>query len=218
MDYQKRIVCYFDILGFSRVVCDRRLSVEEIGNLFSEIDCVIKEEDGDAIDSIYFSDSFVVSIKRLTLSARQLRLIISILHKLIEYRLLARGGVAYGDLVHEGSKLYGPALVKAVELEHTAEYPRILLDESLADATIPTIGQGKIDYHRFFTDFVYVKTDSMDGKAYIDYISPIIGVDTDDHKRYISILSGMLEEGLSSGNARLIKKYEWLKGKMSIGG
>jgi hypothetical protein len=142
---------------------------------------------------------------------------VGILGKLIEYRLLARGGVAYGDLVHDNAKIYGPALVRAVELERKAFYPRIIVDESLRDVTMPTIGNAKIDYLNFLTDFVYLKNDPVDGMQYIDYVSSILERERREvAKSYRVILDEMILEGLQAGDARIVQKYEWLQDKMQI--
>ncbi|MPZ37544.1 MAG: hypothetical protein GEU95_05680 [Rhizobiales bacterium] len=48
---------------------------------------------------------------------------------------LLRGGITIGDIVHDGEAVFGPALIRAYDLERLhAQYPRVILDpEAIAD-------------------------------------------------------------------------------------
>lgn len=215
MNYEKRIVCYFDILGFKNAVLSNRLSADAVSQLLAEIDDVMGYYGKDTVDGTYFSDSFAVSIKIIVAAKTQLDFIVKILEKLIEYRFLARGGLAYGDLVHDNAKIFGPALVKAVELEKKARYPRIIIDDSLRELTIPTIGNATIDYLSFLTNFVYIKNDPEDGLPYIDYIYSILAREHKGaSKTYKDVLDEIISEGLHASDERIIEKYEWLAKKV----
>ncbi len=52
---------------------------------------------------------------------------------LIESGFLLRGGVARGNLFHEGSLVFGPGFIDAYELEgKTASTPRVMLSKELS--------------------------------------------------------------------------------------
>ena len=131
MEYEKRILCYFDILGFSETVYNKTLDAHKIEKLFSEIKEIIDSNRQDHIAISHFSDSFVISIKHRTTAPTQLRFVIDVLIKLLEYNLIARGAIVYGEIIHTVENIFGPALVKAACIEkNKSKYPRILLDES----------------------------------------------------------------------------------------
>ncbi|MBC7486932.1 MAG: hypothetical protein H7282_09300 [Cytophagaceae bacterium] len=198
MKYEKRIVCYFDILGFSSKVCNKTIDVVEIEKLFNDISSIINDYPQDRITISYFSDSFVVSIFYRTAAPTQLEFIIDALEKLLEYKLIARGAMVYGEVRHTDKNVYGPAMVKAVHLEKYAKYPRLILDESLDELPLPTFGNESITYRSFFNDYKYVKTDSVDGQFYIDLLGELKKKKKlDKHK---SILESLISNGLQDDN------------------
>jgi hypothetical protein len=188
-------------------VCDKKLTAENIEELFNEIGIIIAEYEQDHIQISHFSDSVVISIKNETASPTQLRFIVNVLIKLLEYKLTARGSIVYGEIVHTKKNVYGPALVKAVELEKKAIYPRIILDESLDEQPLPTIGNAQINYRDFFNNFKFVKTDITDNQFYIDYIGEL------NKKETYKTARNNLEELIRSGvkQIKLFDKYEWLR-------
>ncbi len=52
---------------------------------------------------------------------------------LLRSGFLARGGITTGLLLHQENIIFGPALVRAVELEQCASKPRLLVDPDAAD-------------------------------------------------------------------------------------
>jgi hypothetical protein len=208
MEYEKRIVCYFDILGFGKNVIENNLTANIIQKLFNEIGYIINEYEQEQIQISHFSDSVVISIKNISKSATQLKFILDILIKLLEYKLTARGAMVYGEIIHTKENVYGPALVMAVKLEkENAIYPRIILDKSLDEEYLPTIGNARINHRAFFNNFKYVKTDIIDNEFYIDYISEI------SKKNVNIIVRENIEELIRIGinDESLYEKYNWIK-------
>lgn len=211
IEYEKRIVCYFDILGFGDAVFQKNLNAETIGELFKEIQEIIVEYQQDHIQISHFSDSFVISILHRTTSQTQLRFVMDTLIKLLEYKLTARGAIVYGEIIHTGKTIFGPALVKADCIEkHKAIYPRIILDESLDELPIPTIGKASITYRKYFNDFNFIKTDK-DNEFYIDFISglKIRGNST----TLTENIEELINSGIQNQNIKISQKYHWLKDK-----
>ncbi|MCC5014638.1 hypothetical protein [Legionella sp. 31fI33] len=55
---------------------------------------------------------------------------------LLESGFLVRGGISLGLLHHTDQIIFGPALVRAHDLEHNeAKFPRILIDDSVIEKT-----------------------------------------------------------------------------------
>src|SRR6266700_2007111 len=100
MEYEKRIVCYFDILGFKNIVCKKMLACTDIDRLFYEISKIIKEYTQDSINISHFSDNFVISIRYRTSAPTQLRFTVDVLEKLLEFNLIARGAIVFGEVQH----------------------------------------------------------------------------------------------------------------------
>jgi len=82
-----------------------------------------------------FSDCIVLSqrgafVALLFISVAQLAM------ALLDLGVLVRGGVALGPLYHDGSVVFGPAIIEAYHLEsRCAKFPRILVSESVFAAS-----------------------------------------------------------------------------------
>lgn len=83
----------------------------------------------------FFSDCIAMSADASDILATQM--ILDLICKLSiriwsEHRLTLRGGITVGALHHvDGGQIFGPAMVKAYDLESAeAVYPRVLMDES----------------------------------------------------------------------------------------
>ncbi|HSZ24681.1 MAG TPA: hypothetical protein VK766_03130 [Cytophagaceae bacterium] len=213
MNYENRTVCFFDILGFSNIVKNEILDAKEITQLFLEITLIINEYKYDNIQCTYFSDSIVISIGRPALSTRQLKLITEILIKFLKYKLVARGAMVYGKVIHTSEFIFGPALVRAALLEKESKFPRIILDQSLDEEFLPTRGNTQIKHRNFYNDYMFVKKDETDGHYYVDLIGEIRK--KQNSKELIDILNHLVVDGLKSKDQKIIEKYKWLKEKMS---
>ena len=211
MAYQKRIVCFFDILGFGDVVRNSIMNSESIEKMFDEIHDIITQYKNDKIQISHFSDSIIISVEHLQ-SPDQLRFIRDVLIKLLENNLLARGAMVFGEICHTESHIFGPALVKAVSLEKKAIYPRIILHESLDDSPLPTIGNGSINHRDFYNNFFMVKTDDTDGEYYVDLIGTILKLPSEKSETLMANVKQLIIHNI--GSNELFEKYSWLKMKM----
>lgn len=154
MEYGDKYVIYFDILGFKNMIYSK--SCEDIYNTlqtniknihhanFNDILLVkcddgsldIDFEDGDIKHGniagepniISCSDSVFITLDKNDIqnTYQLFQYIAEMQGKLIENGIMIRGGCAYGQVFHDGSVIYGPAVVGAVELEKKMEnYPFI---------------------------------------------------------------------------------------------
>jgi hypothetical protein len=134
--YQKSIVAFMDILGFSEIVektNDAFKVVDIIESLKNEKKAMIKEISAKNIEITWFSDCIVIS-SPLTLD--YVHLILEIIQQmqseLIHLGILLRGGITIGDCYHKNDRLFGPAMIEAYKLESkTARVPRIILSVPL---------------------------------------------------------------------------------------
>jgi len=213
MDYENRILCFFDILGFGDIVKDKVIESNQIERLFNELELIIEDYKQDSIQITHFSDSIVISILKRTITPTQLRFIVEILIKLLESKLIARGAIVAGELIHNSKNIFGPGLVKAAYLEkNIAKYPRIILDESLDDKPLQTIGNAQVYYKDFFNNFAFVKRDKNDGHFYIDLIGEI--EKRPNSNNLFEILNQLIETGLKHNEKKVATKYQWLREKM----
>lgn len=115
-------------------------SVRHVARVFAE--CMRAEA---PVDINYFSDSLVISARADNVIASQM--VLDLLTKLsaqlwMDHKLLLRGGVSLGKLVHvENGPMFGPAMNRAYLLESKlAVSPRFLIDKECVQRyrTVPT--------------------------------------------------------------------------------
>ncbi|MDY3317716.1 hypothetical protein PG630_10385 [Riemerella anatipestifer] len=109
------------------------------------------------IQVTHFSDSIVISVT--TVNSMYVMCIFEFLGRLIyklwnEFNILLRGAITMDDLIHiENGPLFGPAMVKAYDLEtNLANYPRIIIDEITSNA-IKNTDDYKYRMNKLFMDF-----------------------------------------------------------------
>src|SRR5579871_396429 len=143
--YSHRVIAFIDVLGFGALVESTSNSMpksqaktlkritdailwalEELDELHTPLSDVVFTQ---------FSDSFVLScdaskdsfaLYDFALAA------LSIIDCFLGSKLLLRGGITQGDLIHDDKLLFGPAMNRAYHLESKlAKVPRIILDPEL---------------------------------------------------------------------------------------
>jgi hypothetical protein len=140
LPYERRIVSYFDILGWSANIEEAGADPRRIARLASipRMFASIIAGPSDRVEGAHltsFSDNVVASVPF------DERYLIWTLQSLGNIQLGAalagfwiRGAVTIGDLYHDAHIVFGPALNRAYYLEsHHAKYPRILLDPDVED-------------------------------------------------------------------------------------
>jgi hypothetical protein len=151
-EYQNRTVAFIDILGFSQLINDDKVSL--IKNALDECASVIDEiADKPSIlglRSAQFSDSIIISaqlgaipVNTIMANVYVVDFVRTLALKLLNFGVLCRGGVTTGKLYHDERHCFGPALLRAHELESkVAVYPRIVIDERIYRQTGPFLPQG----------------------------------------------------------------------------
>lgn len=226
--YEKRIVCFIDILGFSRLIKETTKSGEEgqkaldsvcsamslirtIGNIVGE-----RLELKGAI-ATQFSDSIVISFPWRKEDTSLLVAFAAIKHMQVllikNYRILLRGGVVIGDLIHTNSCLVGPAMVSAYELESKcAVSPRIVIDPKVAYRYRSLLKKWKKEWEG---DSVINK--DLDDTSYIDYFNVNDGdivLGAEERKDYFKTLCTMVANNVESSDMSIRIKYLWMRNKI----
>ncbi|MBU3114882.1 hypothetical protein [Clostridium lacusfryxellense] len=180
--YNGKLLAFIDILGFSNQVKisendnDYAKSIKKVLSYFLALK---KDNDNGALslrdmgkEVTVFSDSIVISYP-VTLQSVLFYMLIDIIHiqlDLLPEKILIRGGVAIGDVYHDGNMVFGPAMNEAYKLEsECANYPRIILTED----TITNAIIYKSDNNTIEQELEYVMDlvrKDKDGFYYIDFL------------------------------------------------
>jgi len=151
MAYERRILAYVDIVGWSAACCSADPSVpaqvvsamDNIHSVASQYSAEMKHRVAESPNALVhpkyaevqwgaFSDNFVVSMPE-SFGLRLLIPVAEICRRLLRVGFLTRGAITVGDLYHVDTMVYGPALVQAVELEKEAVYPRLVVSPEASD-------------------------------------------------------------------------------------
>jgi hypothetical protein len=235
IEYKQRITAFVDILGFKNIV-ESTISnkiidsskVQDIGEVLLYAIDELKEFTGGGIENntfrfSHFSDSFVVS--RVIETRYDIMLFFIALSNIMDAlrtsRMLVRGGVTIGELMHDHGLLFGPALNRAYKLESKhAIVPRIIVDENL-EKEFPEIDDvgGRTDLPEFnycsFRDHVldemFFSVDD-DGATYVDQFKAIMSKAFFVIPGHMSALRGIINQ-IPESTESLLKKKIWLINK-----
>ena len=230
-EYEKRIIAFIDILGFKSKISETSSKTVEANNklgnlcdalLFKEAYLMEAQQNDDlplTSNLTQFSDSIVISLKiedsykTLDIIALFKRIQINLLHS----KILLRGGIVIGDIIHDRDILLGPGLIKAFYLESKcALYPRIVIDPEVLNQFA---NNGGIRTAFRFADYDYHKTftPDFDGTAYVDYFNDISEyLYNGDVETYFKDLCRIIKENINSDDISLRIKYLWMFEKLKL--
>jgi len=150
--YERRVVAFYDVLGWRSEIKHAGLDATKIGNLRRLIlahSRVLRMPVGAPVSISTFSDNIVISTPVNEHIPYFLRAIAIMQLMTAAMHFLLRGGIVVGDIYHDDEVVFGPALNRAYELEsNVAIYPRIVIDE-------PVMSLGKIQGFHAFEDGIY---------------------------------------------------------------
>lgn len=229
MNYENRICCFIDILGFKQHLIQTidtfgEDNIEKIESIKSVLDLSKKITSDSGISEskviTYFSDSIVISYKYNEESQLFFTLLnlLYVSMELANRGFLTRGGVAIGKLVHNDEVIFGPALVDAYDLESkTSKYPRIIINDEVIKKGL----QHHSDNHTEEDEKDYIMeivTKDNDGYYYIDYIQKASSEFDDmeyDLYRYIDNLKRNFFSNYHNEDEKVREKLNWLKSKIN---
>lgn len=219
IEYNKKIVVFFDILGFKDLI-ENNLQNPEFVNDVLNTAYLSSEQPFANCEVIKFSDSviqildpksptlddneFFYYINNIMEAVNRVQLKILRMHKVV-----IRGAIVLGDIYFNAEKntIFGPALNKAAELEGKAKYPRVILDESIFNKL------DKEKHELVFSNF----TLDEDEVYYADPFQFI--AKTESEKRELPIFKAIVEEIINALTGRnaidsVLDKYYWLLKKI----
>tara|TARA_R110000796_G_scaffold201432_1_gene317617 strand:+ start:442 stop:1572 length:1131 start_codon:yes stop_codon:yes gene_type:complete len=184
---------------------------------FSGFDADIHQHFGlpnsERVRSTHFSDSIILSSPQ-----HNPDLLIYSLDEIwrtaLREKVLIRGGVVFGPIIHKSSTLVGPALIEAYQLENRTKHPRIAFHD-FALARMSDELKAK-----------YIERDVADGTNFLSNIlgqllpqipvSPDILAATMEAK--FSDISDYVDAqiGLFAEDDGVRKKYEWFKSRITM--
>jgi len=223
--YKDRYIVFIDILGFKDIVNksnnDNKKAKEILENL-KYIERIKKENDEVFnLTSInrkvtIFSDSIIISYPSLNArSSCFLSLVLDIIYvsiKLLDKSIYIRGGMTYGKLYHEDNICFGPAMIKAYNLEQEAIYPRIIVDNLAIEKGLEQPG---LDGGKITDDDINEVLITENGISYIDFLYSALE-EFEEINEYIDYLENIRKNLIfhlknRSYTPKVLEKYEWFK-------
>ena len=189
MEFSEYYVAYFDVLGYkdafkksedvsAKLVEGIESSIKTTKDLVSIFNDPSLESIAEMAKIEYkvFSDNILICRKKREYSLSEidlvyfLRLIATIQRVFCEgSRLVVRGGITKGPLYLTNDFVGGKALIDAVELEESAVYPRIVVNDCILSELNPKIQNDflKKSIETLYRDLLIKDTD---GKSFLNYI------------------------------------------------
>ena len=226
-EYEERVVAFLDILGFTKTIKKTESDITELKKLISLLSRInegvinLKTEDKNPADirMSVFSDSIIISCAlngSIDIFARQL---LQINIWLIEQDYFVRGGVDFGKVYHKDNMVFGPAFIKACELEKLANYPRIVLSDKAKETMSPIKNDnGSITVTTAaLTKKLYFSKD-CDGLYYVDYFN--VGNIDEKYKNFIVNLEKLIDKNIKehSKDESIVAKMAWITNKIALVG
>ncbi len=188
--YKNGIVAFLDILGWKAAILSNEHGggavVKALGMTlaqlqggakhFNSLNDLLPDEQtwpGNPVIT-QFSDSLVISVDDDLQGREALQNALFVFtSNLIAFGFLLRGGVTRGEIFHDGNLVFGPALIRAYELEsNVASTPRVILSKELSAEWGGPDANGALPW-----------VPSPDGHLFFNFLPPFMGAPffTDQH-------------------------------------
>jgi hypothetical protein len=214
IEYQERILLYVDVLGWSNLVADAERDLLKRQLLARAIDFFISFHGWARIPGIAAATQWQVALASDSLFASAPVLGDYFGDFLLETSRLARslllegiylrGALVQGIFLHHRELIVGPAVVKAVELERGACYPRILIDDSAL--------------HHFLEvpQWIYREGDGRPCFDFIRHMADSASYDRSDMAREIDALLRTVNKKAESNRTdpKLAARDQWMKASL----
>lgn len=201
VEYRRCLVSFFDLLGFKEIVRSRSAhDIASLVGLFQRTGRVSEEtEEAFEAQSFQFSDSIVRMMPLDSHSNIEFPVgilfheVLAIVHACLEmanHGVAIRGALTLGDAYYSGSRMFGPGMVRAYELEtRVALYPRVIVDPAVmwAFKRDPRL---KKDTHSAAEEAEYLRKllrRDRDGIWFVDYLFAAQN-EVDDPSQYLALL------------------------------
>lgn len=231
--YRSAIVSFIDVLGFREIVQNRPSSdifkilrlIQETGAPAAEslVPKAFLERDLNQPKTFAFSDS-IVRVRPCDAGYSEGSLfheLISLVHmqaELANSGVFIRGGMSIGDIFFDASEIFGPALIRAYDLESQyANVPRIVIGPEVFQE-FRRNRKLRAEHHNLADEIHYIKKlvrRGDDGMWFVDYLKAIYFEMDDPVSMYPEFLERHRDfiikyaKGLSI-QGRALQKYLWL--------
>jgi hypothetical protein len=229
MKYVDRIICFIDILGFSKHVENtiNRDNSENASAIISIANALKSMEEYSFLslgpyprsrEITQFSDSIVISFDYTEPDSILFTLMdIQLLVIEMAYRgFLCRGGIVLGRIIHNKNMVFGPGMIDAYTLEsRAANYPRIILDKNILHLGNLIVKENPL-YDIVQQDPTSPVGLDSDGMYYINYFAPeLFELNKSEYSfsDFMNKLKEMIKVGLDSKKQDIYVKYSWLRKK-----
>lgn len=208
--YEDRVVVLLDALGFSQLVHDPRMNVvfagifttiNGLGPLYEQNDLEVN-----GLRSTVLSDSIVLSFLKDEhyVMEKLTRTMDSVLSTFAEENIFLRGAITSGQLWHHEGVVFGPALIRAHQLEQKiALYPRCIVDPEVRDQLF--LGKERYQVEKSFTM-------DDDGLVYYDhYLNVLYDASSTGYQSYklTRIREAIIEQLQVQKDEHVRQKYAW---------
>jgi hypothetical protein len=187
--YERRVVVFYDMLGWRSEIADAGNDPAKIGNLRRLIlshTRVLSMPVKAPVNVSTFSDNIVISTPVDRVNVPYLLRAIAIMQLMTTaLHFLIRGGITVGNIYHDEEVVFGPAFNRAYELEsQIAVYPRIIVEKEVLDIGavegFHTLEDGVHFLDPFTSDFIKFWLDNSSdrdhsGNKFIDAGVPAAG-------------------------------------------
>lgn len=182
MQYRNSVVTFLDILGFREIIKKSGASaVAEMLDAIGETAASPVGVDGDLTHVISFSDSVIRARptgKEPAYDAllHEIQDLAASQWSLMEFGILVRGGITIGDVVTGEGRAFGPAFVRAYDLESSlASSPRIIVDPIVIEHIRQHVGNAseKAQKRTIIDELKRHIRLGGDGLWFVDYLSSV---------------------------------------------
>lgn len=214
--FKEKIVCFIDVLGFSKVVLTRKYEIiqEYYSYIENKLSLYLEKSGVDKNEFYYLavSDSILIIVPHTKSNILELFKQISIIQsQLLAKKILIRGSIVIGDVFfnRERGVVVGPAIIKAYNLERLADYPRIIIDrESLSGKFVKELRSGECKLWLDFREF----DSENSGYISVDYVKYLCRTFRNYKAGRFDKILELLSENIYDNNN--YGKYVWLKNKL----
>ncbi len=208
--YDERVVVMLDVLGFSDMVKDPSKidviagvfsTINGLGDLFENNDAEVK-----GLKSTILSDSIVLSFLADEKNVMEMltKTMHSVMTTLANENVFHRGAITCGPLWHQGSVVFGPALVRAYALEQrNAIYPRCIVDPEVREQLF-------CGAERYQVDKSFTVDD--DGLVYYDHYLNLLYNASEhdfDSDTIVRLREAIIKELTTKQDEHIRQKYAW---------
>lgn len=214
--YRKQVVTFLDIMGFREIV--KAGDVDRITRMLDLIQAkAAAPNEGNPNDTsvISFSDSVIRARPGGTDAVGALMHEVNELAtaqwELMEFGILVRGGMTYGDVLMAPARAFGPAFVRAYELEaNWARSPRVVLDPRTVEHIRDQAAANQLVSRRKLLQSVRASIIlDQDGLWFIDYIG--VAHRRLGREQHQAAMARLRETIISEANALKPESAVWAK-------